>query len=243
MRFTLLAVSVAFLSCGPQIATKEAQLPVASLKDVWVIVLHGSGDNAERWPKDMVETLRGMSVMPERVEWIAYDWSEAALDRLTVADNGELEGRAIAAIIRERGLSHVHVIGHSAAAHVAEGIEAGLAEMEGRPTLHLSLLDPYLGRDLDFNWGKTRIGTVADFTDQWLNIGDGVPGTDAPITSAHVFDVTKAPGAPGGRKGHFWPTQAYLAIEPGPSLGYEMTGTFDLEALRAAWPVGATEKR
>ena len=55
--------------------------------------------------------------------------------------------------------------------------------------------------------------------------------------------MTKAPSAPGGRKGQFWPAQAYLAIEPGPSLGYEMTGSFDLEALLTAWLVGATEKR
>ncbi len=231
--------------CAPP-PTAEGQLPEASAKDVWLLLVHGSGDGPERWASGLADTLRPRLLQPERVEVVLYDWRAAAADKLAAAGNGQREGQAIAEVIATRALTHVHVIAHSAGAHVAYGLETALAEQPTRPTVHLTLLDPFEGVGLDFEWGVSRFGTKADFTDAVLNRGDDVPGTEVPITAAHTFDVTdsKPEGESfSGTKGHWWPTTAYGTIEPGFALSFEASGTFDLESLRASWPSGAVESR
>ncbi len=244
-RSVFFALVVAAASCAPP-PTSEAQLPAASTRDVWVLVVHGSGDGPERWATGMVDALRGRLLQPERVELISYDWKDAAVDKLSAAENGQREGRAIARVVAERGLTHVHVIAHSAGAHVAHGFELAWSEFAARPSLHLTLLDPFCGQGLDFEWGVSRFGTKADFTESLLDTGDGVPGTEVAVKAAHTFDVTKAKPAGAtwsGKEGHWWPTAAYLALEPGFTLSLEASGTFDVEALRARWPAGEIEGR
>jgi pimeloyl-ACP methyl ester carboxylesterase len=235
---------VLFAACAPP--TSEAQLPAESSRDVWVLVVHGSGDGPDRWAKGMVQALEGRLLHPGQVELVAYDWQEVAADKLSAAENGEREGRAIAAVMAQRKLTHVHVIAHSAGAHVAHGIELAFSEASSRPTLHLTLLDPYQGKGLDFGWGATQFGAKADFTDALLNLGDGVPGTEGAVKAAHTFDVTASkPLGPewAGSKGHWWPTADYLEIKPGFDLSYEAAGAFNAKALRAAWPPAVTEAR
>ncbi|MFZ5439973.1 MAG: hypothetical protein ACOZQL_08180 [Myxococcota bacterium] len=233
-----LAALLTLAACAPP-ATSEGQLPAASARDVWVLVVHGSGDGPERWATPMVDALRPRVVMPERVELLAYDWRDAATDKLSAAGNGQREGRAIADVIATRQLTHVHVIAHSAGAHLAHGLELALAEQAPRPTLHLTLLDPFLGMGLDFEWGAARFGTKADFAEDVFNRGDGVPGTDVAVQAAHAFDVTDAKPAGdvwAGKEGHWWPTQAYQELEPGFALSLEASGSFDAATLRERFP-------
>ncbi len=243
----LLPVLLLALSCAPP-PTSEAQLPAASSRDVWLLIIHGSGDGPGRWATGMAEALRPRFAEPDRLEVLAYDWHDAAVDKLSAAVNGRREGRAIAEVIASRGLSHVHVIAHSAGAHVAHGLELAWSEQPApRPTLHLTLLDPFLGEGLDFEWGRTRFGTKADFTEGLLNRGDGVPGTEVAVQAAHTFDVTgsKPSGAAwAGKEGHWWPTSAYAELDPAFfDASLEASGQFDAEALRARWPAGQTEVR
>lgn len=240
MRASWLLLVVA--GCGAP-ATMEAQLPAAG-RDVWVLVVHGSGDGPERWAAPMVDRLSPRVKLPARVEWVAYDWRAAAVDKLSAAERGQAEGAAIAAVLKERSLSHLHVIAHSAGAHVAFGLEEAMASWPTRPTLHLTLLDPFLGKGLDFEWGRTRFGTRADFAEAFLNRGDGVPGTEVAVDAAHTFDVTNASTKPGGLTGsqaHWWPTDAYGVVEPGFSHSWEATGAFDAAALAGQFPRGLSE--
>lgn len=119
-----------------------------------------------------------------------------------------------------------------------------MASWPTRPTLHLTLLDPFLGKGLDFEWGRTRFGTRADFAEAFLNRGDGVPGTEVAVDAAHTFDVTNASTKPGGLTGsqaHWWPTDAYGVVEPGFSHSWEATGAFDAAALAGQFPRGLSE--
>lgn len=234
---------VFFASCAPP-ATSEGQLPPADGRGVWVLVVHGSGDTPGRWAEGLIERLRPQLALPSRTVLVAYDWAEAAQDKLAAPGNGQAEGRALAQALVARGATHVHVIAHSAGAHVAYGVELGLEEVEARPTLHLTLLDPFLGMGLDFEWGASRFGAKADFVEQYLNAGDGVPGTDVAVKAAHVFDVSALkPAGMAAREGHWWPTSAYQEVEPGAGNSLEVSGVFDAEVLRGRWPAGVTEVR
>ncbi|MDX2008550.1 MAG: hypothetical protein SFW67_00085 [Myxococcaceae bacterium] len=228
-------------ACGAS-STSEAQLPDSAGRDIWVLVVHGAGDGPERWATSMVEQLTPRLAAPERVVFVAYDWKDAARDRLAAPGAGHREGEAIAAALATRGVTHLHVIAHSAGAHVAYGLEQGLARLERAPTVHLTLLDPFLGLGLDFEWGRSRLARRADFAESWLNRGDGVPGTEAPVDAAHTFDVTNAASRPAGLTGsqpHWWPIDAFLALEPGVALALETSGEFAPERLRERFPPGA----
>lgn len=236
-------VFIAALSGCAASTAPTATLP-ESTKDVWVLVVHGSGDGPERWAQPAIDALSPRVKAPLEVEWVAWDWRDAAKDRLSAADKGQAEGAAIAQQLRERPVRHVHVIAHSAGAHVAYGLEQALSSWESRPTLHLTLLDPFLGVGLDFEWGRTRFGAKADFVEQWLNRGDGVPGTEVAVNAAHVFDVTDSATKPAltGSQPHWWPIDAYLTLEPGFSTSLEAAGAFDAAALRARFPAGQSRR-
>jgi hypothetical protein len=221
----------------------ESQLPAAG-RDVWVLVVHGSGDGPERWATEMIDRLSPRVRLPARIEWVAYDWRAAAADKLSAAERGQSEGAAIASILKDRSLVHLHVVAHSAGAHVAFGLEQAMATWSTRPTMHLTLLDPFLGKGLDFDWGRTRFGAGADFTEVFLNRGDGVPGTEGLVEHAHTFDVTNTSTKPENLKGsqaHWWPTEAYGRVEPGFLHSWEASGDFDAVALSAQYARGQSE--
>ncbi|MCA2978780.1 MAG: alpha/beta fold hydrolase [Myxococcaceae bacterium] len=236
-----LALALAALGCGAP-ATNEAQLPGDDTRDVWVLVVHGAGDGPERWAAPFAAALEPKLLEPRRVAVVAYDWREAARDRLAAAGAGQAEGAAIAKALQGRALTHLHLVVHSAGAHVAFGLEQALADWPSRPTLHLTLLDPFQGLGLDFEWGRARFGRTADFTESWLNRGDGVPGTEAPVDAAHTFDVTSAASRPAGLSGsqpHWWPIDAYQALPPSLSTALEVSGAFEPQRLRERFPPGA----
>jgi hypothetical protein len=238
---SLLLVLLTAMACGGP-RTREAQLPEALGRDVWVLLVHGAGDGPERWATPMADDLRSRLALPTRVQLIAYDWADAAKDRLAAPGAGQAEGAAIAKALEGRGVTHLHVIAHSAGAHVAYGLEQALAGRPDSPMLHLTLLDPFLGLGLDFEWGRSRFGRRADFAESWLNRGDGVPGTESPVDAAHTFDVTSSASRPKGLTGsqpHWWPIDAYRTLEPGMGNALEVHGTFDLDVLQERFPPGA----
>ncbi len=238
---SFLSTALCVLGCAPP-STGEWQLPSVN-KPVLVLLVHGSGDGPERWAANAKLVLEGRLAKPSEVEIVAYDWRAAAADKLSAAGNGESEGAAVGKALLERGLQHVHVVAHSAGAFVAAGLEQQFASATTRPTLHLTFLDPFLGKGLDFGWGATRFGTTADFVESYLNTGDGVPGTELAITAAHTFDVTMSASKPSlsGSAAHWWPIDAWLTLSPGLSTGREVAGTFDSTELRTRFPPGVTE--
>lgn len=231
------------LAAGCGRPTSEDQLPPAAPGEVWVLVVHGSGDTPQRWAVGLIDALRPRVTAPG-VTFLAYDWSLAARDKLDAAGQGTREGEAIARVLLARPPAHLHVIAHSAGAFVAHGLEEALAGQAGRPPLHLTFLDPFLGLGLDFGWGQTRFGASADFADSYLDRGDGVPGTEISVRAAHTFDVTRMAARDGGyagSEGHWWPTAAYALASPGFELSLEASGGFDGGALRARFPPGGIE--
>lgn len=236
-------------ACGVP-AAAPAHLPDSSAT-TWVFVIHGSGDGPDSWPNEMIGTLKSVadpvtSMNVPDTEFVAWDWQEAARDKLTAAERGQAEGAAIAEALQSTKVKHLHVIAHSAGAHVALGLEEAIAQWPEQPVIHLTLLDPFLGKGLDFAWGRSRMGAHSDYVEQWMNVGDGVPGTDFTVDAAHVFDVTHMAGKPmfTDSRAHWWPISTYQSQglwDRGLRRSREVSGHFDAAALRAEFPPGVTE--
>jgi hypothetical protein len=214
----------------------------------WILLIHGSGDGPERWAQPMIELLRPRVpvAVSSDVQFVAWDWKEAARDKLTAAERGQAEGVALAEALRSTNVRYLHVIAHSAGAHVALGLEQALAEWpDRRPVVQLTLLDPFLGKGLDFEWARSRLGAHSDFVEQWINVGDGVPGTETTVDAAHVFDVSHSVAKPQGLTGsqaHWWPIDAYPLLDRGTlEPGFYGFFGFTNANLKVSFPPGVTE--
>ncbi len=69
----------------------------------------------------------------------------------------------------------------------------------------------YGGVSLDF--GIQHFGQCADFSDAYIDTGDGVPGSNELLPGAHTFDVTSARES-SGYEGppHVWATVYYRQL-------------------------------
>lgn len=79
-----------------------------------------------------------------------------------------------------------------------------------RPTLQLTLLDPFTQRGvLGPGYGSRNFGKSADYAQQFMNTDDPVPSTNEPCGGCAVWDVTGArergEGGNGDIFGHDWP--------------------------------------
>lgn len=81
--------------------------------------------------------------------------------------------------------------------------------------------------------GRRSFGEGADFTDAYLNIGDGVPSTEDFPQRACGFDVTALiPADYPADEAHWWPVDFYLA-SIGSGAGLDLAMALDGDRL---WP-------
>jgi hypothetical protein len=179
------------------------------------VIAHGSGDRADEWPLDLADELRSLSVSQSLWDTYRVDWYEASLDRLAAPRVGYELGTAIGAQLA--GAAHayevVHLIGHSAGAHIVQGIADAIAAQ--RLYVHITFLDPFVGRSiLQLSWGVSRLGRNADFAESYVTRRDNVPFTNSLLERAHNFDLTHTvPNDPHPPQdfAHMWPVRVYLA--------------------------------
>lgn len=177
--------------------------------DGLVLLVHGGGDDPRVWAEEMadsIEEIQALQGTDDAWDVEALDWSDDADNLLTAAARGRRVGEALVPAISE--WRDVHVIAHSVGAHVAHGI----ADTELVRSLHLTLLDPFVGSGLvRWGFGRTRFGTGSAFAEAYVNRDDGVPSTDGLLEQAHVFDVTttRPSSLDGAQDAHRWPVEFY----------------------------------
>lgn len=178
--------------------------------DHLVIISHGMGDTAESWPRALARTLarnNGHSTI------IALDWNPYSQNALRCSVDGKRLGERIGKqAAKHPGLASVHLIGHSCGAFVNLGACRAIKDRQPDvlvQTTYLDAVSVYGG--LFWNYGLDNFGTCADFSDAYIDTGDGVPGSNVPLPAAHTFDVTAARLSSGyAGPAHVWPTEYYL---------------------------------
>ncbi len=188
-------------------------------EDALVLLVHGAGPSedpsvwADATAADVVAALDEDGVVGVRVH--AWDWSARSGTRELAPSAAGDEGRALAGLIADSAVRHVHVIAHSAAAGVATALMDGLIDAEATTTTHLTLLDPF-----------SLFGVVdcsrATVCDAWRNSDDGAPGSDAPVPTAFNVDVTATRPSSFDARAHWWPTEAWrltIAARAQPGVG------------------------
>ena len=131
-------------------------------------------------------------------------WSDRLKQALTTADGNEQTSH--------ENLQSLHLIAHSCGSFVSLGICQALKAHRNDVTVQSTYLDPvtvYGG--VFWDYGVTRFGSCADFSDAYIDIADTGPGSNQLLPLTHTFDVTPARKRAGfARPPHVWPKVYYL---------------------------------
>lgn len=233
-----------------------------------VVIAHGVEGKADSWPVGVERQLRAATAAAgDRWDFYRVDWYEASLNRLAAPRRGFDLGRCIAAELTAppRAYEVVHLIGHSAGAHVVQGVADALATDRGRrtgdtPVVFLTFLDPFVARSLvQLHWGARHFGEDAVFAESYVTRHDPVPFTNSLLRNAYNVDLTASlpprPDPPSDHA-HGWPIHFYtrsvgsgsIGIDTSPAalLGGDVSGPAArrcAEALRARYPAGEVVSR
>jgi hypothetical protein len=173
----LLALLAGCVTAPTSTTFREILLRNTGFEAANVLYLHGAGDDAKRWAQALVESRGGF----------AFDWKQAAADRLAAPGVGYQLGLAMATTMDPATQRVLYA--HSAGAWVAQGIADGLALIPGSLPPTIVFLDPFTAFSLvDFAAGKTRLGKNARAT-TYFTTRDPIPFTDGGVAAGTVSNV------------------------------------------------------
>ena len=182
-----------------------------------IVIAHGVEARANGWPLALERDFRALMKSPELWDIYRVDWHEASLDRLAAPGVGYAIGVSIGRELASAAYDYevLHLVGHSAGAHVVHGITDALADEPDRAdrVIHATFLDPFVGRSLlQLFWGTREFGSNADFAENYVTREDRVPFTNSLLEAAHNFDLTSIlPPIPDGPENfaHMYPITFY----------------------------------
>jgi hypothetical protein len=233
---SLVVLWLAMWGCLP--APDVTQLVLDDDDATLLLFVHGAGpgEDPSVWA-DVTAAEAGAALDNDGVTGVgvhAWDWSARSGTRELAPSAAGDEGRAIAEVIADSALGHVHVVAHSAGALVATAMADALDTAAGAPTTHLTLLDPF-----------SLFGVVdcsrATVCEAWRNADDGAPGSDALVPTAFNVDVTGTRPSAFDERAHWWPTEAWrltIATRAQPGFGGSVEAGADVDALLALLPRG-----
>ena len=213
-------------------------LPPPSAAQNLLMIIHGSGDNAEDWPEEMNTAMTRSLPNTDTWDIWTYDWEEYAESKLSASKSGYELGEQIAYRLLEDpyAYDHVHLIAHSVGCFVSYGIAEHLFRQESTITVHSTHLDPFTGHGMvRWQFGERNFGQYSDFSESYYNKDDSVPSTNGALQFAHNFDVTALRDTSYVEDDfHWWPIEYYIrSIEDETMLGYAHSDQFLVEGAQA----------
>ncbi len=201
----------------------DMQFPVINEEAEHVIILsHGLGDTTESWTSPL--KLLFEEKEEPGVQVVSLDWNPYSKNTFRCSIDGMRIGAKVAEQINTmKSLKTLHLIGHSCGSFVVLGLCEAMKESRPDIRIQTTYLDPVaIYGGLFWNYGVDHFGGCGDFSDAYIDIEDGVPGSNQSLTNAHTFNVTDVRKASQYKKNpHVWPTVYYQQlVEAGAILDY-----------------------
>ena len=244
MRAALAAAGVLLLTSCTTASLPPIDLPAPSDEARGIVVMaHGVEGRAENWPAAFERYFEQTAADRSLWQFYRLDWYEASLDRLAAPRRAYELGRRIGEELVGSGRHYevVHLIGHSAGAHVVHGIEDVFARLDAaeRPAIHATFLDPFVARSVvGLFRGVRTFGEHADFAMSYVTRDDPVPFTNSYLDHAYNIDLTQTvperEDAPENLE-HVWPIEYYRtgADPEGAGIGLSPVLTLDSTVTRS----------
>ncbi len=192
---------------------KNFELPAVETNTEYVVfIVHGKDDNANTWAVELQQAYQRLANAATQV--FTLDWTPYSDNWLRCSVDGRAIGRSLGKqLATKTTIKQLHVIGHSAGAFVAYGLCEGAKQEDRSMRVQSTYLDPLsVYGAVAWDFGFEYFGGCADFSEAYIDIDSGVPGSQEPLLSTHTFDVTAARSAHGFMQSpHIWPIFYYKA--------------------------------
>ncbi|MDH3375633.1 MAG: hypothetical protein OEQ39_01515 [Gammaproteobacteria bacterium] len=185
---------------------------IAAATEQVVFIVHGKDDDTNTWALEMQAIYRDQSDNATQV--FALDWTPYSDNFLRCSVDGHQIGVGLGErLATHTNVKNVHLIGHSAGAFVVYGLCEGTKRVSESIQIQTTYLDPlgiYGGMRRDY--GLNNFGSCADFSEAYIDVESGVPGSNEPLLKAHTFDVTGLRSTRSfGESPHIWPVNYYMS--------------------------------
>ena len=169
------------------------------------VLFHGSGGFDQ-----YTDALKTELCKADKTDLIVLvDWSQHSGNQILAPFQGQKIGKKLARSLPKEDKTY-YVIGISVGAFAADEFVRGLKSHGQQNSVSLVLLDPFVAKGFDFNYGLRFFGKEADQCIHYLNTDDPVPFTNKPLRHCDVRDVTKE--RPDATPGHDWPLIYFTSL-------------------------------
>ena len=214
--FVLVSIGITSYVYWPRDFSAVSELSVAPDTEYITLSAHGVKDSPASWSDELQQL---MAIKPyAQLGKIAQqnhsiDWQRFSNNVFICSVSGKRIGIEIGErLAKQANLNAIHAIGHSCGSFVVLGICEGAKSVNPQIVVQTTYLDPvsvYSGFFWDY--GLEHFGSCADFSDNYIDTRDTIPGSNQPLTHAYTFDVTKRQTkADAEFPPHAWPPQFYL---------------------------------
>lgn len=176
-----------------------------------VVLAHGVKDELSSW---VLPLAKQMESGAPNGQVFALDWRRYAENALRCAIDGRRIGERIGLQLASNDrVDSVHLIGHSCGSFVVFGACQAIKELDATVSVQTTYLDPVSVYGLFWHYGLKHFGSCADYSEAYIDTGDGIPGSNELLPNTRTYDVT----AVRIRRSidiqpHLWPTLYYQEL-------------------------------
>ncbi|MDU0353994.1 hypothetical protein RS130_08670 [Paraglaciecola aquimarina] len=214
--FVLITLGISVYVYWPRDFSSVSQFTVAQDVEYVTLSAHGVHDTSASWGDELQQwmtttpypQMTGVTQQNHSIDWQYYSDSVFTCSVVGKKIGTEI-GKRLAALPR---LKAIHAIGHSCGSFVVLGICQGAKSVAADLLVQTTYLDPvsvYSGFFWDY--GIDNFGSCADFSDNYIDTRDTVPGSNQALPNAITFDVSERQTVEyADIPPHAWPTRYYI---------------------------------
>lgn len=214
--FLLISVGITLYVYWPRDFSSVSQFTVAQGTEYITLSAHGVMDSPASWSDELQQIMRAspqpqisqVAQQNQSIDWQAYS-NNVFICSVAGKKIGIEIGKHLAA---QPNLKGIHAIGHSCGAFVTLGICEGVKLINPKLIIQTTYLDPvsvYSG--IFWDYGIEHFGTCSDFSDNYIDTRDTIPGSNQALPHLYTFDVTQQQTVKDAQyPPHAWPPRYYL---------------------------------
>lgn len=214
--FVLASLGITIYVYWPRDFSSVSHFSVEEGTEYITLSAHGVNDTPSSW-SDELQLLMATAPHPQLDNAVqqnySIDWQNYSSNVFICSVTGKKIGIEIGKrLATQPNLKAVHAIGHSCGAFVTLGICEGAKSVNPQIMVQTTYLDPvsvYSG--IFWNYGIDHFGSCGDFSDNYIDTRDTIPGSNQALQHVYTFDVTQQQTEKDAQyPPHAWPTRFYL---------------------------------
>ena len=194
--FLLGSVGITIYVYWPRDFSSVSQFSIDKRTEYITLSAHGVKDSPASWSDELqllmakhpYSQLSEVNQQNQSIDWQAYS-SNVFICSVAGKRIGIEIGKHLAT---QPDLKAIHAIGHSCGAFVILGICEGVKSINPKLIVQTTYLDPvsvYSG--IFWDYGIDNFGSCSNFSDNYIDTRDTIPGSNQALPHVYTFDVTQ----------------------------------------------------